>query len=194
LPDIADLERGPDEPAQPVVFFQRQLWRPEHGAGAVEESERRIAITRVLRKEFGDQFWGGIRSTPYALRDYPEDISSDISRLPSTPNRFVSVMREALIGVYTSGLYESTSFILPEYMASSKVIVADGFRHELPVPLQEGVHFRLFREPEDCARICSELLDDADQVARMRWATHRYYRENVEPAAQVLQCLKRAFD
>ena len=194
LPDIAELERGPDAPARQIVFFQRQLWRPDDGTDAVEENERRIAITRALRNNLGDRFWGGIRPTLYALNDYPEDISREISRLPSAGRRFVSVMGSALIGVCTPGLYNSTSFILGEYMASSKVIVADGFRHELPIPLRDGKHYRHFRDPDECARICAELLDDADQVARMRWAAHRYYRENVEPAAQVLQCLKRAFD
>jgi len=198
IPALADLERGPESPTEPVVFFHRQLWKSSaHGSTAEEANLRRVALVRALRGELGDRFWGGIRATPFALRQYDEvygeDVTADISNLPEKSRAFVARMRAARIGVYTAGLHESTSFILPEYLACSKVIVAEGFRNELPEPLVEGTHYRAFQEPDECAKVCAELLNDEEQVARMRRANHEYYRTQVEPAAHMRRCLEEAF-
>src|SRR5439155_11194633 len=101
---------------EPAVFYHRQLWKgSSHGETAEEANARRIALVRALRAEFGDGFWGGIRATPFALRryaddQYREDVSADISTLPGKTRAFMARMRRARIGVYTAGLYGSTSF------------------------------------------------------------------------------------
>lgn len=89
-------------------------------------------------------------------------------------------------------MHDSTAWKLAEYLAASQCIVAEPIRNVTPRPLQEGVHYLGFETPEDCVEACTALLDDPDRATRMREENHRYYREEVAPAAMVMNRLQEA--
>jgi hypothetical protein len=191
-PSAGEFELAPEEPLQPVVLFQTRVWEPgeSRSDNLVEVNEGRATLVRLLRRAFGDRFWGGLVPTPYALRHYPDAICDK----PSKRKHYIAMSKQALVGVYTRGLCHSIAFKLPEYLAASKAIVADGFRNELPAPLQEGTHYLGFREPAECVEQCARLLKSPGLTAAMRQANHRYYRQEVEPTAHLRKCLDLARD
>jgi hypothetical protein len=189
LPAIEAYEMPPDEAAEPVVLFQTRLWEPGELSSAEQSeiNEGRVALVRALRRAFGGRFWGGLVPTPYALRHFADAVTNR----PTGRRAYVTQSRRAMVGVYTRGLHHSLAFKLPEYLASSKAVVADGLRNELPAPLREGVHYLGFRDPSECVEQCARLLDDPDRTASMRRANYRYYRAEVEPVAHLRRCLDR---
>jgi hypothetical protein len=192
LPTASRYEAGPEEPAEGAVLFQTRVSEPEDVLpdNADEVNESRVALVRALKRAFGDRLWGGVIPTSYAIRHYPDVITN----LPCFRRRYVARSRRALIAVYTRGLHHSIAFKLPEYLASSKAIVADGFRNELPYTLAEGSNYLRFSEPAECVEQCSRLLGDTNLVTRMRQSNRRYYLEEVEPSIHVLKCLNRGFN
>jgi hypothetical protein len=191
-PSPDEFEAGPEEPVQPVVLFQTRVWEPGESRtdNLQEVNEGRANLVRVLKRAFRDRFWGGLVPTPFAVKHYPDALATR----PSKRKHYIAMSKQALVGVYTRGLCHSIAFKLPEYLAASKAIVADGFRNELPRPLEEGTHYLGFREPAECVEQCARLLKNPDLVASMRQANHRYYEQEVEPTAHLLKCLDQAIE
>ena len=98
-----------------------------------------------------------------------------------------------MIGIYTRGLHHSLAFKLGEYLASSKCIVTEPLRNELPSPLVPGKNYLEFSTPQECMQRCEQLLDDHDLANQMRRNNWEYYQREVRPDRHVLRCLERAF-
>ena len=192
LPPAAEFEARPDTPVEPLVLFQTRVWEAEEvfpdDPAAVNEP--RVALVLALRKAFGPRFRGGLVPTEYARRHYPDAVTDLASRRAD----YVAMSRSALVGVYTRGLHHSTAFKLPEYLASSKAVVAEPVRNALPTPLEDGRHYLGFETPDECVARCERLLTDNRLAADMRAENWRYYREEAEPGAHVVKILERVFE
>jgi hypothetical protein len=191
LPVAGEYEAAPMEPSLSVVLFQTRVWEQREVSldDVSEINEPRVGLVRALRREFGGRFCGGIVPTPFALRNFPDVIT----RQPHRLGEYVKMSKHASIGVSTRGLHHSTPFKLGEYLASSKAIVSQPIDDQLGVPLREGTHYLSFRGADECVGRCAELLSDPGRTLRMRYANHRYYLEQVEPAAAIAKCIDSAF-
>jgi hypothetical protein len=189
-PDASAFEVSPLEPVDPVILFQTRLWGQHETEpdDAAQINDLRVNVVRALRKAFGNQFVGGVVPTPLAKQQFPDCVTTEHCR----KSRYVALSRRALIAVYTRGLNHSTAFKLPEYLAGSKAIVAEGLRNQTPVPLENGVHFLSFSSPEECVERCADLLRDRDRANELRDLGHAYYRREVEPRTHVRTLLDRA--
>jgi hypothetical protein len=190
-PDISDFEQLPDRPVEPVVLFQTRVWPPEElGTDSAREiNERRAALVRLLKSEFGTAFRGGLVPDAYARKCYPDALAAS----PSRRSVYIADSRRALIGVYTRGLHHSLAFKLPEYLASAKCIVSDPLRNRLPAPLSNGCHYLEFTRPEQCVENCVQLLRDPELAWHMRQENWAYYRAEVRADRRMLRCLEDAF-
>jgi hypothetical protein len=65
-------------------------------------------------------------------------------------------------------------------------------RYELPRPLVAERNYLLFETPEQCIADCDRLLTDPILARDMRHANHRYYVEEVAPAAHIAKVLDAA--
>lgn len=190
LPRPAEFESPPEASARPMIVFQTRVWEAHDVAPDSHEevNAARVELVRKLRARFGDRFIGGLVPTPYAQRRYPDALTPFGTRR----REYVALSRSATIGIYTRGLNDSIAFKLPEYLASSKVVVADGFKNELPIPLVEGQHYLGFTEADECIEKCERALSDATMAAQMRRDNFRYYQQYVEPSAHARRCLEAA--
>jgi hypothetical protein len=192
-PTMRDFEQLPEVAVCPIVVFQARVWSKEEVGPDNHEfiNEQRAAIIRLLKKELGDQFIGGLVPTAYAKQHYPDILAE----APARRRQFIRWSKRNLIGVYVRGLNYSYGFRFAEHLAASQCIVAhpDGFRNLAPTPPQEGVHYLPFQTPEECLQQCRRLLEDGDLAASMRRANWQYYLQEVEPAQHVWNCLERAF-
>jgi hypothetical protein len=190
-PNYSAYEQPPSHAVEPAVLFQTRLWEPGSAGtdNMAELNEERAGLVRLLKKELGSQFQGGLIPTPYARTHYPDLLTVEsCNRL-----QYIQTGKRALIGIYTRGIHHSLAFKLAEYLASSKCIVSTDFRHELPSPLIPDVHYLSFDTAESCLEQCIRLLKDRDLADRMRQSNWTYYQNEVHPTRRMSECLNQAF-
>jgi hypothetical protein len=177
LAKVEMLERTFTEGQERVIYFQTRVWEPEEVAGDdfQEINEARVALVRGLRREFGSRFRGGLIPTAFARAHYPDAISPE----PHNRSQHARRSRAALIGIYSRGLHHSLAFKLPEYLATSKCIVAEPLRNTLPAALVQGKHYLEFTNVEKCLALCDRLLADPAVCQKMSAANWEYYTRYV---------------
>lgn len=197
LPLFTDeFEVAPDEPAEQLIFYRTRVYSPTdapdtYRSGRLDEiNDMRAGTIRALKTYFGDRFIGGLRPSRFAQERYPDCM------FPNDPGLLghLELSKTCLVNVNTSGLHDSTSWKIPEYMAGSRCIVSEPLKYETPVPLCERKHYLAFRTPEECVRACDELLHDPEMASAMRKENFIYYSENVKPAQLMLRSLETAFN
>jgi hypothetical protein len=57
-----------------------------------------------------------------------------------------------------------------------------------------GRHYLPFESADECIQACHRLLNDSHLSQQMRQANHRYYVEEIEPAAHVAAVLRTVAD
>jgi hypothetical protein len=189
-PLLEAFEHAPSEPVDTVVMFQTRVWGAmDMGPDRLEEVNRpRVALVRALRHAFGPRFRGGLVPTDLARSLYPDALSAE----PSRRDAYVAFAKRALVGIYTRGLHHSLAFKLGEYLASSKCMVSEPLRNELPAPLRQGEHLLEYQSIEECVSACDRLLSDPTLASEMRWNNWRYYRRQTRPAERLRAVLKSA--
>jgi hypothetical protein len=189
VPPPRAFEQDPSIPVEPAVAFQTRLWGPaEIPPDEVEPlNEERLLMVRTLKREFGPRFVGGLVPTPLARQRYPDDLTPHSSKYAE----YLKVKKRCLISVYTRGVEHSLAFKLGETFAASQCLVSVPLRYELPEPLEPERHYLGFETADECVAACRRLLDDATLAQQMRANNHRYYAEQVEPAAHLSVLLRR---
>jgi hypothetical protein len=180
-PLLTALEAAP-KPSAPRVLFQVRAWEPHLGENPSDReqvNQERAQTIRALKEELGRFFVGGFIPTDYARRTFPDCLSE----LPTDTISYWRIIRQCDICVSTIGLHRSNPFKLAEYLAASRVIVSEPLQFAVPRGLREGSEIRTFTTPDQCVRVCRELLDDAGLRAKMQHASYEYYRSEVRPAA-----------
>jgi hypothetical protein len=190
-PQVSAFEQSPDCPVDRSVHFESRVWEQRHlGPDSEEEvNQPRVQLSRLLKKEFGASFHGGIVHTNYARQYCPGELSRDTK----VRRRYVARSKRMMIGVYTRGLHHSIAFKLAEYLASSKCIVSQPLRNQLPTPLLAGRNYLEFSTPQQCVERCIQILNDDDLAHQMRRDNWDYYQREVRPDSHLANCLERAF-
>ena len=190
-PRVSAFEHPPDFAAERAVHFQSRVWEPELlGPDSEEEvNQFRAKLIRLLKHEFGSSFDGGIVPTKYTRRNFANDLCRGGKRRCA----YVEHSKKMLIGVYTRGLHHSIGFKLAEYLASSKCIIMEPLRHQLPTPLVPGRNYLDFSTPEECVQQCIKILNDREFANRMRTENWDYYQREVRPDRRIASCLVQAF-
>lgn len=150
----------------------------------------RISLVRALKEGLQQSFVGGIIDSPYAHKICPDLIS----REASNPAGYIALMRGTAIGVSMRGLDNSTPCKIAEYLAMSRCVVSQPLRHELPVPLREGIELHTFRNDAEAVQVCQRLLQNPDHVQASRQAAHDYFVNNGSPRESVRRCLGLAIE
>jgi hypothetical protein len=185
-PELGFFECPPDHPVRERIAFQTRVWtREELGPESEQLNEDRVATVRALRREFGSRFEGGLVPTALARARWPAEVSS----APSRRRAHIAWLQQSLIAVGTRGLHHSTPFKIPEYLASSKCIVAEPLRNALPVPLVPGKHLLTFESPQGCVEQCVRLLEDRHLRDQLRCEAFRYWCDHGRPERVVATAL-----
>jgi hypothetical protein len=96
------------------------------------------------------------------------------------------------VSVVTTGIHQSVPGKLGESLAAGRCIVTEPLAYELPVQLEEGRHYLVFRNPEECVAQCRRLLDDDGLAAAMQAANREYYERHGSLTRTIERCLSRA--
>jgi hypothetical protein len=189
VPTAPVFEQAPSVPVQPRVAFQTRLWAP--GEVPPDEVEplntERVAMVRALKREFGSAFIGGLVPTAFAREHYPGDLTPHSSKYAE----YLRIKKECLISVYTRGVEHSLAFKLGETFAASQCLVSVPLRYQVPKPLAPNGNYVLFDLVDECVAACHRLLEDRSWAQQMRENNHRYYLDEIEPAAHMANVLQR---
>jgi hypothetical protein len=184
-PHWRDLEYHPDLPVNGNVLFQTRVWEPSDAPNDEGINDERIALLRALRVEFKHRFAGGLVHTSYSRKHYPELLTDVSTRQP----QYIQWAKQHGVAVYSRGLFGSTAFKMPEYLAASKCIVADRIRYELPAPL---AHMPAYDSPEACVVQCQNLLSKPSLMREQRHASWEYYNKYLRPPTAMRRLLDLA--
>ena len=184
---------------QPKILFMARLWDPAgEFAGQLtpamaEErfriNESRAACIRLLRRDCGDRFFGGVASSPFTVREYPDVVLDDPSL--ARKDKYLAFMKTFDIHVSTMGLHGSTGWKFAEYIAASKAVVCEPLCYESAGNLADGVHYLSFTDADSCVSRVHALLDDAAR-AQMMQSNHEYAEKYLRCRAFVQSTLKDA--
>lgn len=195
LPVVGALAAPLERAAPPRAIFLARAWDPaelpELAPRDVRElNDTRAACIRLLRRHFGERFFGGLARSAYALARYPDCV---VDAGTSTRRRdYLARLRGYSICVATSGLAQSIGWKFAEYLAFGKAIVCEPMKFELPGPIAAGRNFLEFTTPEGCAARVGELLEDREARERMMADNAAYFAEFGAPDAVVARVLYAA--
>ncbi len=195
LPIVGSLAAPPDRPAPPRAVFLARTWDPAELPGMPrpdidELNDMRAACIRLLRKRFGERFFGGLARSAHALANHPDCV---VDADTSTRRRdYLQRLRGYSICVATTGLSDSTGWKFAEYLAFGKAIVCEPMKFELPGPIAAGRNFLEFTTPEACAARVGELFEGDAARERMMADNAAYFAEFGAPGAVVARTLYAA--
>lgn len=183
-PLVSELEADAKSAAEPRIFYRTRVYSPgpRNARRGELENEKRVAVIRALKKEFGDRFVGGLRDSEFARKKYPDCIFPT----PINWRQHVALMKSCLIAVTTAGLHDSTDWKLAEYLAASRCTVSERLRYDLPHELREGEEILVFDSPDQCVEACANLLSNPDLAEKLRQGAQSYYQQHLAPA-QILR-------
>ena len=194
-----NLFAAPHVSAQPRILFMARLWNPagdfsgQLTPAMAEErhaiNESRAACIRLLRREFGDRFCGGVASSDFTQREYADVVLDNPSL--ARKDAYLSFMKTFDIHISTMGLHRSTGWKFAEYLAASKAIVCEPLCYESSGGLTDGVHYRAFRDAETCVQNVYALLD-GDVRGEMMMHNHTYAEQNLRCTSFVRRTLETA--
>ena len=191
----SEIEYEPHNPAEPVILFQTRLFDPALSKKDPDQIIRmnkvRVATMRALKEAFGDKVVGGFIPNDYTLRSHPE-VHDMITTQPTSRPQYLQLVKRCLVAVFTLGILDSNGWRLPEFLATSRCIVSEPLKYELPVPLEPEKHCIYFSNPDGCVKACQRILADRSLAASMRENSFQYYYDHVRPASIVMKSLDAA--
>jgi hypothetical protein len=179
-----DFERSPEQPVTQAILFQTRVWDAVDTPGDAAINEQRVALLRSLRQHFGKRLVGGLVGNEYAMKHFPELVTTHPTRQP----QYIRWAKAPAIGIYSRGLFGSIAFKMAEFMASSKCVISEPVANLTPGVLPLSV----YGSNDECVALCQDLLDGPELLAERRREAWRYYTEYVRPAALIANLLERA--
>jgi len=122
IPPYKSFLATPHVPKRPIAVFQTRVWPPRDSRDSLECLNReRAELVKHLRDALGDRFVGGIVDSELARARYPNAVVTESVRR----HEYASLIRSALVGVYSRGIDGSLAFKLSEYLAAGCCIVIE---------------------------------------------------------------------
>lgn len=199
-PRLRELHSSPLLSLEPKVLFMATVYDPDDGDVRLkEEKEERIynnefraACVRVLRKELGNDFYGGFVYSGFAKEKY-SDVLID-NPVNTIKRNYLKILEKYPICVATTGLHGSIGWKFAEYVAFSKAILTEKLQYEVPGEFFPNKNYLVFNSPEDCVEKAFKLMNDHEFRTRMMMRNFEYYRRYVMPDMLILNALSVAME
>ncbi len=195
VPEVFEAEPKRPE-GMPKVLFLAQLWEedepglpPEIVTERQYINQMRMDIMKGLRAAFGENFIGGLVSSPLSQERAPELV---IPREKTERRAYLDRVRSADICIGTMGLYESIGWKTAEYVAGAKAIVNERLRYEVTGDFEAGKNYLPFTSAEECIQAVKALAEAPDKLFAMKQANREYYLHYLKPEVLVQNSLKKA--
>ena len=198
MPRLHIMQSLPDYKANPKIIFMVKPFDPHSKPDRPREKiEERIQINTVrasciklLRKEFGNNFYGGFYHTDYSKNNYKEYLMPDSKS--SLKKNYIKLLKSFNICVANTGLHGSIGWKFAEYVAFSKAIITEKLNYEIPGDLENGKNYLEFTSPEDCVNKASQLFSDKELRSYIMTNNAKYYQSYLRPDSLVLNTILTA--
>ena len=186
-PTLSLISGAPTRTREPQVLFMAGLWDPSLVPDAAPEkiaefeavNEMRAECIRVLRREFGARFHGGVQHSEFARAHFPDVLLGNGAQ--GGKRAFLERVRRTPICVTTTGLHGSNGWKLVEYVGLSRAIVSEPLRYVVAGDFVAGRHYLAFTTPAECAAQVERLMTRHDEREAMMEANQRYADEWMRP-------------
>jgi len=202
LPRINELQAEPNPNAPFSILFMCRLWEPnqdDHWQLTKAQQEDRIEINnmrvdciRKLKKEFGNEFSGGLAPTAYAQENF-RDVVIDNSSITSKRN-YIAQLKRYPVCISTTGLANSIGWKFGEYVALSKAIVSEKLHSQTAGNIKRNVNYLEFATADECVEQIHKLKSDRQLMASIMRANQNYYLNHLAPDKLVMSSLQRALN
>ena len=200
-PRINELQAKPNIDIPFKILFMCRLWEPEkddHWKLTKAQQEDRIEINNVrvdcirkLKKEFGNEFTGGLAPTTYAQNNF-SDVVSNAS--VTSKRNYITQLKKYPVCISTTGLANSTGWKFGEYIALSRAIVSEKLHSKTAGNIQKSINYLQFDTADECVEQVHKLRLNKELRAKMMKANHRYYLNHLAPDKLVMSSLQRALN
>lgn len=186
------------DPANDRVLFLARAWDPDAPEIADQPAqreerhvinERRAACIRVLRKEVGPAFTGGLSPDHFSSTRYPDVVLANDRT--TRRNHYLQSVSAHGVCVATKGLHQSNGWKLAEYVAFQRAIVSEALAFAVPHGFAEGTHYLAFSSVDTCVEQVLSLRTNHTRRAHMMQANAAYYRDFLHPAMAVARDLQK---
>ncbi len=188
-----NLEALPDADAEPRVLFMARAWDTQKIESKVQKeavdalNEMRAECVRVLRKQFGNRFFGGLAHDDYSQKHFSDCLLPNAGL--SQKSKFVETLKNFPICVTTVGLNGSNGWKLAEYVALSKAIVTEPLVYNVPGNFEKEQNYLEFTTPSSLIEATTLLFEDPDLRQSLMTNNYNYYLSNVRADTLVLNSL-----
>lgn len=191
-----DFEYYPIPNKKNKVLFLTRLWDPEDSQLEHIRIERekinssRISYIKSLRKEFGDQFFGGLQETEFAKKHAKNLV---VPYSISQRERFLKTVREHNVCITSLGLHNSIGWKFAEYVAASRAIVTEPLAYEIPGNFKVNENYLIYRDESELLKNVKSLLDGKEETFDMMNKNFKYFNNYVSPDKLVLNSLVEVY-
>lgn len=177
----------------PKIFFQTRLWdiNEEYPEWKKEQwnwiNNTRISIIKTLKKEFPNQFDGGLIDNGSSLNVY-----SDLMLSKNFTQReiYIDRMKKSDICIGTTGLHMSIGGKTGEYVAAARAIVHEKFYYTVTGDFREGKNYLGFTDADQCINNVYKLIENPDLIYDMEKNNYEYYKKYLEPCQLITNTLE----
>lgn len=193
--NVGSFEDLPRYEKTPKVLFLAKAWDPKRpGLSAAQSDERaqinimRASCVRMLRKELGRQFVGGLALDEFTQRHFPDCV---VPPSITKKQEYLQAVKRSTICVATMGLDRSNGWKLAEYVASARAIVTETPYYEVPGDFGPEKNYLEFSTASECVRSVMRLYENPGQCYEMMLANHSYYQRYLRPDILVWNSLQK---
>ncbi len=197
-PRLRLMQSFPNYNLNPKVLFMVRAWDPNEYPNSSPDkilqreqiNHTRASCIKVLREEYGDDFYGGFSHTKFAVENYRDCLVPN--REISSKRNYIEFQKNYPIAVATTGLHGSTGWKFAEYIAFSKAIVSEKLNYNVPGRLEEEKNYLLFSSPDNCLNQVRRLFSDHHLRNSMMINNALYYLSYLRPDVLVANTILTA--
>ena len=192
------MESKPVADLPPKVLFMARAWDPgnvpdKSQKAIIEEiNETRADSIRILRREFGEMFFGGLARDEFSQKYFNDVVLPDHNL--SNKQNYLELLREFPICIATKGLNNSNGWKLAEYVAFSKAIVTEPLCFRVTGDFGNETNYLEFTNTSELVDAVSRLVDSSELRKSIMENNYKYYQNYVRPDALVLKTLRTVAD
>lgn len=194
-PRTNNMELLPDFNAAPKILFSIKAWDPfdnkERPQNKIDErislNEFRANCIKLLKKEFGHNFFGGFDHSEFTKKNYKELLLPD--RALYSKKQYINLLKNYPICVATAGLHRANGAKLAEYIAFSKAIISEKLYYQIPGKFEKDKNYLEFASPEECVEKAVFLYSNKEIRENIMINNSRFYQLFVKPDSLILNTI-----
>src|SRR5690606_11973073 len=172
---LQSFETQPTPPEKDYIVFQTRCFAHENEPELKQLHQQRYRIILLLKQHFPKLFKGGFITSALVNEKYKDAVAN----LKTDPQSYLQLVKSSKIGIYTQGIQESPAWKMAEYLSQGKIIIAQKFQTELPIPLEDKKHLLFFDKEDDIVELCNLMLSDSTLAEKLSHNGRAYYEKYI---------------